>query len=122
MGENCLNLLTINLAAFLFSRKGVQQGEFLKNSFITTYGYEKENGQEVVKFVRLGKPTAKIQKMAEKTPFLENKSNPLSTKIDKGAKTIADGLNESTISLEKLQVKISQFWVNLLSKNLPILG
>ena len=108
MGEILVILLILYLAAFLFSRKGVQQGEFLKNSFITTYGYERENGQEVVKFVRLGKPTAKVQKMAEKSPFLENKSNPLSTKIDKGAKTIADGLNESTISLEKLQVKISR--------------
>ena len=95
-------------AAFLFSRKGVQQGDFLNNSFITTYGYETEEGDEVVKFVRLGKPSSKIQKLVQKT-FLEDRTRPLTTKVDKGAKDIADGLNESTLSLEKLQVFLPIF-------------
>ena len=98
------NFLIIISAAFLFSRKGVQQGDFLKNSFITTYGYEDEKGKQVVKFVRLGKPSSKIQKLVEKQPFLQDKTRPLTTKMDKGANIIAEGINDSSLSLEKLKV------------------
>lgn len=56
----------------------------------------------MVKFVKLGKPSAKMAKFDENKPFLRCK--PLRTEVDEAAKEIADGLNDTTISLDRLKV------------------
>ena len=73
----------------------------MKNSFITTYGYEKVDGETVVKYVKLGKASAKVLKT--ENSFVPNK--PLETKVDQGAKKIADSLNDTSLSLDRLTVK-----------------
>ena len=61
-------------------------------------------GKEVVKFVKLGKPNNKFARLDEQKPFL--KCRPLKTEVIDSAKKIAEGLNDTTISLDRLKVSL----------------